>query len=244
MKKFSIVICCLLTAVSVAAQKGKTPVKPVPKTVVKVSLDSFSYAIGVNIATNMQQQGIGLAQLNFASMQKGMDAVFKSLPRLMDENQCNTTIQQKMQEFMGKKSEAEKTKGTTFLTANAKRKGITVLPNGLQYEITKAAPDSNILMPKPEDTVVVNYAGTLIDGQEFDNSFKRGQPAVFPVGGVIPGWTQILQMMRVGDKWRVYIPAELAYNMNPPTPSIPAGAVLIFDISLEGIKKAAPNPLH
>jgi FKBP-type peptidyl-prolyl cis-trans isomerase FklB len=242
MKNFSIVIFTLFMVQGLMAQKTKSPVKPAIKTAPKNALDSFSYALGINIATNMKQQGIN--GVNFNDMQNGMEAIFKGQPQKMDDQLCNSTIQQKMQELMAKKTEAEKVKGVTFLAANSKRKEVITLPNGLQYEIKKAAPDSNINKPKPEDTVIVNYAGTLLDGREFENSFKSGRPAVLNVMGFIPGWSQILQMMRVGDQWRVYIPTQLAYDMNPPTQAIPLGASLIFDISLEGIKPAQARPLQ
>ncbi len=240
MKQFLIAVLCFTTVVNAVAQtkgKAKAPVKTLSKPTFQNSTDSFSYAVGVSIANNMMQQGI--TSINFAYLQKGMNASFKNEKKLMDENQCNMSIQAKLQEFAGKKSEAEKLKCKTYLEANAKRKEVVSLPNGLQYEVLKAAPDSSVLKPAPSDTVVVNYVGTLIDGTEFDNSYKRGNPATFPLNGVIRGWTEILQLMRVGDRWRVYIPTELAYGMNPPTPAIPAGAALVFDISLEGINPAA-----
>ena len=122
---------------------------------------------------------------------------------------------------------------------NKTKAGVVALPNGLQYEIQKEG-EPNGAKPKAIDTVVVNYIGTLTNGTEFDNSFKRGQPASFPLNGVIRGWTEILQLMPKGAKWKVYIPSELAYGENPPSQQIPANAVLVFEISLEDIKPAVP----
>jgi len=128
---------------------------------------------------------------------------------------------------------AEKAKGRAFLDANGKRKEVITLPSGMQYEIIETAPDSNVTKPITTDVVSVNYVGTLIDGQEFD----RGQRTEFPLTRVISGWTQILQMMRVGDHWKVYIPSDLGYGDNGNGGDIKPGATLIFDMTLVEIKK-------
>ena len=126
--------------------------------------------------------------------------------------------------------------GAEFLAENAKREGVQVTESGLQYEvITAAAADS--AMPTAEDTVRVHYHGTLVDGTVFDSSVERGDPAQFPVTGVIRGWVEALQMMRVGDKWKLTIPAELAYGARSPSPRIPANSVLVFEVELLEIVK-------
>ena len=231
MKKVLVFVFFLSTVVFGRAQKNKVAPKPVTKSVLKNAADSFSYAVGVSIASSMKQQGID--PVNFSAMQKGMDAVFKSQAKIMDDNLCNMTIQQKMQEYMTKKMAAEKAKGKAFLEANGKRKEVTTLPNGMQYEVIEAAPDSNVTKPVTTDVVSVNYVGTLIDGQEFD----RGQRTEFGLTRVISGWTQILQMMRVGDHWKVYIPSDLGYGDNGNGGDIKPGATLIFDMTLVEIKK-------
>ncbi len=231
MKKVLIFLFCLCNVFFAIAQKDKAATKPLPKSVLKNAADSFSYAVGVSIASSMKQQGLG--PVNFSSMQKGMDAVFNSQKKIMDENLCNLTIQQKMQENMSKKMAAEKAKGRAFLEANGKRKEVITLPGGMQYEIIKSAPDSNQVKPTTEDFVRVNYTGTLIEGREFD----RGQGTEFRLTGVITGWTQILQLMRVGDHWKVYIPSELAYGDTGNGPDILPGATLIFDMTLVEIRK-------
>ncbi|MEY4703549.1 MAG: hypothetical protein RIR96_1446, partial [Bacteroidota bacterium] len=144
---------------------------------------------------------------------------------------------QKLQEFNQKKSAAQKEIGTAFLAENKKKPGVTTLPNGLQYEVMTAG-DPNGQKPTAKDTVVVHYVGTLIDGKEFDNSVKRGEPATFPLGGVIRGWTEILQQMTVGAKWKVYIPSELGYGERGAGGQIPPHSTLIFEINLLGIKPA------
>lgn len=202
----------------------------------KTPTDSLSYALGMNIAFNLEQQGIN--SLNYSALQKAMEDVFKKRPQSLTEQQANQTVQMKMQEQMAKKSGAEKAKSKAFLTANGKRKEVTTLPDGLQYEVLKAG-DASSEMPTPEDTVVAHYAGTLIDGKEFDNSYKRGEPLTIPVGGVIRGWTEILQKMHIGDKFKVYIPSELGYGERGAGQDIPGGAALIFEMELLGIKHPA-----
>jgi FKBP-type peptidyl-prolyl cis-trans isomerase len=210
----------------------KTPVMPM-----KNLVDSFSYAAGYNIALNMKDQGI--TGINTALLHKALDDVFQNNTPQLNTDQVNSSLQKQLQEFATKKAEAAKAAGRAFLEENKKKQGVITLPNGLQYEVMTLG-DLTSNKPKEIDTVVVNYAGTLINGMEFDNSFKRGQPAVFPLNGVIKGWTEILKLMNVGAKWKVFIPTELAYDMNPRDPNvIPPGSALIFEISLEGIKPAA-----
>jgi len=126
--------------------------------------------------------------------------------------------------------------GQDFLAENAKREGVTVTESGLQYEVMVAAADGQP-MPEASDTVRVHYHGTLIDGTVFDSSVERGEPAQFPVTGVIRGWVEALQMMKVGDKWKLFIPAELAYGARSPSPRIPANSALVFEVELLDIVK-------
>jgi len=239
---------CLLAAVTVsfgAIAQTKKPVvktaaKPVAKSIVvaplmKNSTDSFSYAVGYNIATSMKQQGV--TSINGTLMQKAIDDVLKGRKPSLTEEQANMTLQSKMQELSQKKSAGEKNKGIAFLNANKKRPGVTTLPNGLQYEVLKTG-EANGMKPTALDTVVVHYMGTLIDGTKFDASTDRGEPAEFPVGGVIRGWTEILQLMTAGDKWKVAIPSDLAYGDRGAGAAIPPGAALVFEIELLKIKPA------
>jgi FKBP-type peptidyl-prolyl cis-trans isomerase len=249
MKKVAVCMLTVATFFYATAQNKSKPaakpavVKPVAKSMFKNLLDSFSYAAGYNVATNMKAQGI--VSLNPAIMQKAIDDVFKNRKSVLGEQEINSCLQSQLQIFAKMKEEsakkgasAEIERGRAFLEANKKRSGVITLPSGLQYEVLKKA-DSATAKPLPTDNVTVNYMGTLIDGREFDNSFKRGQPATFQVTGVIRGWTEILQLMSVGDKWKVYIPTELGYNLNPRDPNaIPPGAALIFEITLEGINTA------
>jgi FKBP-type peptidyl-prolyl cis-trans isomerase FklB len=124
--------------------------------------------------------------------------------------------------------------GAAFLAENAKKDGVTTTASGLQYKVIKSGTGES---PKLSDTVKVHYQGTLIDGTVFDSSIQRGQPISFPVGRVIPGWVEALQLMKVGDKWQLFIPAKLAYGDQSPTPAIPPNSVLIFEVELLGIEK-------
>ena len=199
------------------------------------SIDSFSYALGMNIANNLKSQGITM--VNSASLNKGMNDIFNAKTTTLNDQQANMCIQQKLQAFAAKKNDAEKEKGKAFLEANKKRPGVITLPSGVQYEVVKKG-DANSALPKLQDTVVANYAGTLTSGKEFDNSYKRGQPLTIPVAGVIKGWTEILQLMHIGDKWKVYIPSELGYGERGAGADIPGGATLVFEMELLGIKPA------
>jgi FKBP-type peptidyl-prolyl cis-trans isomerase len=230
----------------VHGQKVKLPVKPVAP-VLKVSVatasggfknskDSFSYALGINIGESLKQAGV--ENINSQLVAKALNDVYGNKKTLFSKEQCNGIVQQKIQEFKQKSTSILKAAGQAFLAKNKTKKGVIALQNGLQYEIQKEG-EPNGVKPKVVDTVVVNYIGTLTNGTEFDNSFKRGQPASFPLNGVIRGWTEILQLMSKGSKWKVYIPSELAYGENPPSPQIPPNSVLIFEISLEDIKPAA-----
>ncbi|MEP7141367.1 MAG: FKBP-type peptidyl-prolyl cis-trans isomerase [Ferruginibacter sp.] len=203
--------------------------------VLKNLTDSFSYALGMNIANNLKQQGI--EKISDAAMQKGLNDVFKKQPFLLNEQQANVCIQQTIQATMGKRNEVVKAKGAAFLAANKKKPGVITLPDGLQYEVLKKG-DASSATPKLQDTFVVHYAGTLITGEKFDNSYDRGEPLTMPVAGVVTGWKEILQLMHIGDKWKVFIPSELGYGERG-SGTIPGGSTLIFEMELLGIKPAA-----
>lgn len=239
----------MVSMAATAQVKPKTPVKkapvktagvkPLPVASLKSNLDSFSYALGMNIANNLKQQNI--ETINTVAMSKAMNDIFSKKGTALDEQQANNCVQQTLQLNSSKKSNAEKARGKAFLEANKKRKEVITLPSGLQYEVLKKG-DATSATPKLEDTVVANYAGTLTDGKEFDNSYKRGEPLTIPVGGVIRGWTEALQLMHIGDKWKVYIPSELGYGDRGAGADIPGGATLVFEMELLGIKPAAKAP--
>lgn len=219
--------------------KVKAPVKPATNAapvVFKNSVDSFSYAAGMSVAGSMINAGA--EQLNTQMFQRAMNDVYAKQKLALTEEKANMTLQQKLQEFAKKKTDAQKAEGSLFLEMNSKRSGVISLPDGLQYEVMQAG-DPNGAKPAAVDTVVVDYIGMLTNGTEFDNSVKRGQPATFPLNGVIKGWTEILQHMTKGAHWKVYIPSDLAYGENPPPGApIPPNAVLVFEITLKDIKPA------
>ena len=242
---------CMMAVVAVAygadAQTKKIVAKPVARPVAKTittvpllknGVDSFSYAVGLNIAESMKLQGV--RKINGALMQKAIDDVLNNRKLILTEEQANMTLQQKLQEFAQKKSSVEKSKGEIFLASNKKRNGVISLPNGLQYEIITPG-EANGARPTAVDTVVVHYVGMLTDGTKFDASLDRGEPATFAVGGVIRGWTEILQLMTKGAKWKVAIPSDLAYGDRGAGASIPPGAALVFEINLLDIKPAIPK---
>ena len=199
--------------------------------------DKESYAIGMNMGRSLKAQPV---EVEPAIVAQGLkDALSGGKLALTDDEakQILTELQgevQKTQEAkMSQVSDANKKEGTAFLAANKAKQGVTTLPSGLQYKIEKEGTG-----PKPaaSDTVVCNYRGTLINGKEFDSSYKRGQPASFPVSGVIKGWTEALQLMPVGSKWELYVPAEMAYGDRGAGPDIGPGATLIFEVELISIQ--------
>lgn len=196
-----------------------------------------SYALGMNIARGLERQPVALDknalmqglkdELAGGKMQLTDDEATVELKKLSDEAQANA--QKKEQEA----AEANMKEGEAFLAANKTKEGVTTLPSGLQYKI-----ETQGTGPKPaaSDTVVCNYRGTFINGTEFDSSYKRGQPATFPVGGVIKGWTEALQLMPVGSKWQLFIPSDLAYGPRGAGGVIGPNATLIFEVELLSIK--------
>jgi FKBP-type peptidyl-prolyl cis-trans isomerase FklB len=213
------------------AQIKKPPAKAVttqaPVKTTLSSTDSLSYAMGVQTAEYYKAQGAD--KINTALIKKAYDDVYNNQTLLISPEQCNMTIQKKLQEFMSQKANAEKEAGVKFLEANKNKPGIITLPSGLQYEILTKGTGA---IPTATDTVKANYIGSLIDGKEFDNSYKRGEPITIPVTGVIRGWIEALQLMPVGSKWKLYIPSDLGYGDRGAGGAIPGGAALVFEIEL------------
>lgn len=231
-------IVAAIPAMTLHAQvqnKAAAPAKPV----LKNAKDSFGYAAGLNIAASLKDQGV--PEFSTSAMARAIEDSYAGKTPLLTREQAEMTLQQKLQEYARKKTDLEKAKGTAFMAENAKRKGVISLPNGLQYEILQTGKDSSGLKPKPSDRVTVHYTGTLIDGTVFDSSVQRGEPATFNLNGVIRGWTEILQLMSKGDKWKVFIPSELGYGDHGSPPAIGPGATLIFEINLIDIIPSAKN---
>ncbi len=201
------------------------------KTEVMNAVDSLSYSIGVQVAEYYKQTQ-NVEKINADYIKKAFNDVYNNKTLTIPEEEANMFIQQKLQEFMSNKIKAVKDSGNQFLEANKKRPGVVTLPDGLQYEIVIKGTGP---IPTAEDTVKANYIGALIDGKEFDNSYKRGEPLTIPVSGVIKGWTEALEMMPVGSTWKLYIPSDLAYGDRGAGGVIPGGATLTFTIELLGI---------
>jgi FKBP-type peptidyl-prolyl cis-trans isomerase len=207
-----------------------------------------SYALGVNIGRGLHRDGV---EIDSATLARGIrDAMAGGKVALTDDEM--KAVLTTLQADVRKKQEAEvaaigdenKKEGETFLAANKGKDGVQTLPDGLQYKVLTAG---NGPKPTATDTVVCNYKGTLINGTEFDSSYKRGQPVTFPVGQVIKGWTEVLQMMPVGSKWEVYIPSDLAYGpQGPGRGPIGPNQTLVFEIELVSIqpKGAATTPAN
>ena len=215
---------------------GKTAtVAPAPEkgAELKTSKDTVSYALGVDIARNLINQNLGDVEFNL--LVKGMEDVFKKKPVTLKEEEANKCIQDYMQKAKSSKADGNKEAGKKFLAENAKKKGVVSLPNGIQYEVIKNSTDT--VKPKLTDKVKCHYHGTLIDGTIFDSSVDRGEPVTFPLNGVIKGWQEALQLMTIGSKWRIFIPADLAYGDNSAGEKIGPGSTLVFEVELLGIEK-------
>ena len=196
-----------------------------------------SYAIGLSIGGSMKRDGL---DVDPALVAQGIRDVLSGAKPLMSPDQVKATMTQLQQNMVARRQEAaakaaaaNKADGEAFLKANAAKPGVVTLPSGLQYEVLKAGTGP---IPKSDDTVSCNYRGTLINGEEFDSSYKRGEPSSFPVDGVIKGWTEALQKMPVGSKWRLVVPSGLAYGEKGAGPQIGPDSVLIFEIELLAIE--------
>jgi len=197
----------------------------------------ISYAIGLNMGHSMKQQSVEVDPSVFA---QGLKDGLAGGKALMTEDEVRATLMQfqtdmrtKMEEKRKEAGDASKKAGDAFLAANKNKEGVITTSSGLQYKVLTQGTG-----PKPtaSDTVTCNYKGTLIDGTEFDSSYKRGQPASFPVGGVIKGWTEALQLMPVGSKWQLFIPPNLAYGEQGAGADIPPNSTLIFEVELISIQ--------
>jgi FKBP-type peptidyl-prolyl cis-trans isomerase FklB len=220
-----------------AAKTHPAPARTQPALTLKTQKDKFSYALGMNLGASLHKQSV---PVDPAVLARGLRDALAGGKTLLTEDEARATLMEvqsdlrkKQQETMQLAGDANKKEGEAFLAANKGKEGVVTLPNGLQYKILKQGTG-----PKPaaSDSVVCNYRGTLINGTEFDSSYKRGQPATFPVSGVIKGWTEALPLMPVGSKWQLFIPSELAYAERGAGPDIGPNATLIFEVELLSIQ--------
>jgi FKBP-type peptidyl-prolyl cis-trans isomerase len=236
MKKYFIAAFCFSLAGISNAQKtpakkttAKTPTAKTTTTstsVLKTKNDSLSYAIGLSVANFYKQQGI---KLNNVLVTRALSDIATQKKPLLSDEQANLVFMCHSNPQICKNV----TEGETFLAKNKKNANIKTTPSGLQYEVITQGTG---VKPGRVDTVTVNYKGVLINGNEFDNSYKRGQPISFALNGVIPGWTEGLQLMPVGSKYKFYIPYQLGYGLNDMQ-AIPGGSVLIFEVELLDVKR-------
>jgi FKBP-type peptidyl-prolyl cis-trans isomerase FklB len=199
--------------------------------------EKLSYSIGMDIGGNLKE---GSIDVDPDVLAKGLKDSYGGGKTALTEEEARRTIQDfqqriaaKRAETMRKAGERNKADGEKFLAENAGKAGVKTLPSGLQYKELEAGTGKT---PKATDTVTVHYRGTLIDGKEFDSSYKRGAPATFPVSGVIAGWTEALQLMKEGSKWQLFIPSNLAYGERGAGRDIGPNAALIFEVELISVK--------
>ncbi|HEU5397417.1 MAG TPA: FKBP-type peptidyl-prolyl cis-trans isomerase [Verrucomicrobiae bacterium] len=192
-----------------------------------------SYAVGVLLGNNFQQQGL---EVDPEVLARALQQVQSGEKTEMTPQEAQMFMRQYTQSLGAKMAEKNKAEGDAFLAKNKSAKGVETLPDGLQYKVLTEGTGET---PTAGDTVTVNYSGTFLNGKEFDSSYKRGEPATFPVTGVIRGWTEALEKMKVGSKWELYVPADLAYGERG-RPGIPPNSTLIFQVELLSIQ--APPP--
>jgi FKBP-type peptidyl-prolyl cis-trans isomerase FklB len=223
------VLCVLLGAVHGMAQDSA---------ILKTQRDKVSYSMGLDIGRMLKMQNV---DVDLELVTRGFKDAYTGNQSLLTDEEMQEVLTNFKKEFIAKqqelaKQQGEKNKkeGEIFLETNKKKEGVQTLPSGLQYKVLKAGAGKK---PTATDTVTVHYRGTLIDGKEFDSSYRRGKPATFPVNGVIPGWTEALPLMEEGAKWELFIPSNLAYGERSAGGDIGPNATLIFEVELISIEQ-------
>jgi len=229
--KYLILIPILLHADILVAQNTKPAGKPATNiTLCKNLSDSFRYALGVQVAGFYRQQGV--KKINTTLLAKAISDLYASKPLALSNEGMDLALIAATDTLQYRRLKSNLEEGKKFLTENKKKQGVITTASGLQYEVLTQGTG---VKPKLTNVVVCHYKGTLINGTEFDNSYARNSPAEFAVTGVIKGWTEALQLMPVGSKYKLYIPYSLGYGMNDHEP-IPGGSTLIFEIELLNVK--------
>lgn len=198
----------------------------------KTEMEKVSYSLGVNVAKSVKSQG--LESIDADAVARAFKDVFEDNKLEVSEEESNAILQEYFTKLASKANDANLAEGKKFLEENAKREGVVTTASGLQYEVLKKGEGDS---PKETDKVTVHYHGTLIDGTVFDSSVDRGQPATFPVNGVIPGWVEALQLMSPGAKFKLFIPSSLAYGERGAGGSIGPNATLVFEVELISIEE-------
>ncbi len=234
--KIKLILVFILISTLVSCQNKQTERKRIEKSDIKTLIDSVSYSFGLDIGDKLKAQKV---EINPDILLQGILDATNGNEELLTPEDVRGAVERyrkilikKMQEEREQLAEKNKIEGEKFFEENKKKEGVITLPSGLQYKVLKSG---NGKSPKKTDKVEVHYIGKYIDGTEFDNSYKRGKPFVTSVTGVIKGWTEILQLMKEGDKWEVYIPADLAYGARG-SGRIEPNKTLIFEIELLKVK--------
>ena len=232
MKHFMIIAAALSVALTASGENKPSQLKDLK--------DKVSYSIGLDLGFNFKKQNL---ELNPDALLAGVKDALGGKQPLLNENEVKETMTALTKEIENKQkalAEQNVKDGEKFLAENKKKEGVKTTASGLQYKVIKEGTGPK---PKLTDAVVANYRGTLINGTEFDSSYKRGQPATFPLTGVIKGWTEALQLMKVGSKYQLFIPPNLAYGDRAMGPALGPNSTLIFEVELVGIQPAqTPSP--
>ncbi len=223
-----IVACALALASWSLAVAAEGDAKPA------ASPDAISYSAGVTVGEGLHRAGV-TSEISIEAFGRGLKDALGGKASTAEDKERLTQFMVDLRTSVGNRNHAA---AKEFLAKNGQEKSVVTTPSGLQYTVIEAG-DAKAASPQPTDQVTVQYRGTLLDGTEFDSSYSRGQAATFPVNGVIKGWQEALSLMKPGAKWKVFIPPELAYDLNS-RPPIPPGSALLFDMELISTKAAAP----
>ena len=241
MKHLILCAVCLAGATIVHAQPGKTstpPKKTPPKTttapILKNANDSLSYVLGEVAAFNLIQQGLGNIKINSTAFLRALSDIQGKKQTLIDDVTANTMLNNYMAKADEEKAKSVIAEGEKFLAKNKLKPGVKTTASGLQYEVIK---EGTGIKPTLVDTFVAHYRGTLLNGTEFDASYNRNEPLVYPLTKVITGWSEGLQLMSVGSKYKFWIPYNLAYGTRDQGASIPGGSTLVFELELLDVKR-------
>jgi len=227
MKRLILILAAFSLVLPLFGQEKSPPLKD--------QKDKVSYSLGLNIGFNLGRQNV---PINPDALMAGIKDAIANKPQLTPDQikETMTAFEKDMEQKQKAAADKNASEGTKFLEENKKKEGVKTTASGLQYKVVKEGTGAQ---PKANDTVTVNYRGTLINGTEFDSSYKRGEPATFPVNGVIKGWTEALQLMKAGSKYQLFIPPNLAYGERAVGPDISPNSTLIFDVELMDVKPPA-----
>jgi FKBP-type peptidyl-prolyl cis-trans isomerase FkpA len=220
-----------------ASATAKKPAAAAGNTAAASEKNAASYSLGVSMGDQLRSNGVTPDQISGQRLAQGVHDGIAGKAKMTDADRQN--ISRLMREALQGAADANHRAAAKFLAENGKKPGVTTTASGLQYQVLAAGSGDS---PKATDEVTVNYRGTLLDGAEFDSSYRRGEPATFPLARVIPGWTEGVQLMKPGAKYQLFVPPQLAYDLRP-RPGIPPGSMLIFEVELLSFKPAQPTSI-